>query len=1008
MNVNSKIDAGYTGRIGEEALIELLYKITRKVPSSFGLSREAIRTKLRKTENPLQSVDALEDLLEAQCQLALDRGVDALTGQISETGTKPKERKMKTPSVNKVKSSLLNHVAGFFALSTGVRTHAAFHDVWYSEIPWSTRRFCAYCKNHGHGMHDCVMFAAVVIKKDDEKRLKAVEGDVLKTPQVQDFINRMFGHQASDPEGRTNYKTNRGNTCLKYSAIVKARMMNAGKVSPNESDPRPGFRDSKALALVAPPGQTVLNVMKAMVPKDYDLMIEGFDEYPTIDVHVGEVSQFRDFEEGYEICTTSGNVISDARFDSGTEVTVGGWWKHKDLFDSYSSASGKVHVANDAPVNILARQGHKNVQLVPHGTVDEVTRLILVAKSLQDGAISVYPQISIGNVPRTSVDQDGYFEVRIIESRLAPSVNLSKNPFNEDAWGYSTAASFNVYSLAKQIPPIRIYSSVGNLELVERINSRNYEGIDFGEIIKLCRHVEDIAYDNLGDNPLSEVEEGLNLENEEPLIRRAIHEMIKSNFIRDKLLSMAERGLVTKVKSTEFESVVFAVQKKGNKLRMVVNLVDINNILRRDVNQLPHLETCFDDLSGSKYYGSLNVVSGFDQLGIIEEAKKYFNIVSEHGTFQLQFAPMGYHSTPEFFHQRMVDKVARASGTTESELTAAFRRFLKTISITAKQKLSLYDRTQDLLLVIDASDMFFSLILMQADSSERDKKLLEKRVVPMMFFSGKFQDSQGGSEINHGHLNRLQRWVLTLQQADVELNNVKGEDNVFAYMLSGWGITPERENHRVEAIWIMRAAMRRERSESDVFLGPQVSLTSNEKKYFRRMFKHPREVRKNSVRIWNPLRSKYSESSSSREGLYDPWNLEDGISHGLRPDGGLEIKVEKPSLEDDYIKLAMVYTESAVSLKEISSWVSAQRMKSEATVYEEVNMEVPRVGIDIIVSELPLSPNKQREKLTFERMQALDKEQISSFNPYYEGSWERVSEKELLNAQKQESLGDGL
>eukprot|EP00924_Labyrinthula_sp_SR-Ha-C_P016583 snap_masked-scaffold_6-processed-gene-8.13-mRNA-1 protein AED:0.44 eAED:0.50 QI:0/0/0/1/1/1/2/0/100 len=40
-----------------------------------------------------------------------------------------------------------------------------------------------------------------------------------------------------------------------------------------------------------------------------------------------------------------------------------------------------------------------------------------------------------------------------------------------------------------------------------------------------------------------------------------------------------------------------------------------------------------------------------------EEAKKYFNIVSEHGTFQLQFAHMGYHSTPVFFHQRMVDEV---------------------------------------------------------------------------------------------------------------------------------------------------------------------------------------------------------------------------------------------------------------------------------------------------------------------------------------------------------------
>eukprot|EP00924_Labyrinthula_sp_SR-Ha-C_P005542 augustus_masked-scaffold_68-processed-gene-0.1-mRNA-1 protein AED:1.00 eAED:1.00 QI:0/0/0/0/1/1/3/0/649 len=600
MNVNSKIDIGYIDRIGEEALIKLLFEITMKSPTSFGLSKEAIRTEVRKTETPLKSVDTLQDPLEDQRQFALDRGVDASTGQVSEVGNGSKEKRIKRPSVSKVESSLVNQVLGFSPYPQASRPipvnitgpsieviskEKIFRDVWYSEIPWSTRRSCAYCKNHGHGMHDCVMFVAVVIKKDDEKRFKAVEGDVLRTPQVQNFSNRMFDRQASDPKGITNYKTDRGSTSLKHSTIVKAGMMNSGKVSPNESDPRPGFRDSKALALVAPPGQKELSTMKAIVPKDYGLMIESFDEYPTIDVHVGEVSQFRDFEEGYEICTTSGNVISDARFDSGTEVTVGSWWKHKDLFDSYSSASGKVHVANDAPVNVLAvghmgllvkvngmesrscpranvvlvqsqnwpsflvrrpelrrmgldpaqnRKRHKNVQLVPHGTVDEVTRLILVAKSLQDGAISVYPQISIGNVPRTSVDQDGYFEVCITESRLAPSVNLSRHPLNEDARGCSTT-SFNVRSSAIQIPPIWIYSSVGNLDLVERINSKTFEGIDFGEIIKLRRHAEDIADDNLGDNLLSEVEEGLSIEDEEPLIRRAIHEMVDCSEVSEEM-----------------------------------------------------------------------------------------------------------------------------------------------------------------------------------------------------------------------------------------------------------------------------------------------------------------------------------------------------------------------------------------------------------------------------------------------------------------------------------------
>eukprot|EP00924_Labyrinthula_sp_SR-Ha-C_P016595 snap_masked-scaffold_6-processed-gene-8.15-mRNA-1 protein AED:1.00 eAED:1.00 QI:0/0/0/0/1/1/2/0/964 len=381
MNVNSKIDPGFTDRIGEEALIELLFEIPRKVPASFGLSKEAIRAKVRKTENPLKSIDALQNLLEAQRQFALDRGVGASTGQVSETGTRLKEKRMKTPTVSKVRSSLVNQVAGFtpYPQASGpmpvnitgpsvkvINKEKAFHDVWYSEISWSTRRSCAYCKNHGHGMHDCVMFAAVVIKKDDEKRLKAVEGDVLRTRQVQEFINRMFNRQAGDPEGRTDYKMDRGNTSLKHSAIVKARMMNAGKVSPDGADPRSGFRGSKVLALAAPSGKKELETVKAMVPEDYDPMIEGTEEYVTIDVHVGKLDQFRNFDEGYEICTTKGDVVGDAKFDSGAEVTVGSWWKHKDLLDSYSSAKGRVHVANDAPVNVLA-VGHMGLLVKVNG-----------------------------------------------------------------------------------------------------------------------------------------------------------------------------------------------------------------------------------------------------------------------------------------------------------------------------------------------------------------------------------------------------------------------------------------------------------------------------------------------------------------------------------------------------------------------------------------------------------------------------------------------------------------
>eukprot|EP00924_Labyrinthula_sp_SR-Ha-C_P000003 snap_masked-scaffold_101-processed-gene-0.25-mRNA-1 protein AED:0.14 eAED:0.28 QI:0/-1/0/1/-1/1/1/0/249 len=94
---------------------------------------------------------------------------------------------------------------------------------------------------------------------------------------------------------------------------------------------------------------------------------------------------------------------------------------------------------------------------------------------------------------------------------------------------------------------------------------------------------------------------------------------------------------------------------------MVLDLVTVNKVLHRDVNILPILETQLVNTSPARFYGCLDVVSGFEKLAITDRAKEYLNLIITHGVFQLQFAPMGYHSTPVFFHQRMVDHIAAAN-----------------------------------------------------------------------------------------------------------------------------------------------------------------------------------------------------------------------------------------------------------------------------------------------------------------------------------------------------------
>eukprot|EP00924_Labyrinthula_sp_SR-Ha-C_P004972 augustus_masked-scaffold_1-processed-gene-17.49-mRNA-1 protein AED:1.00 eAED:1.00 QI:0/0/0/0/1/1/6/0/963 len=135
----------------------------------------------------------------------------------------------------------------------------------------------------------------------------------------------------------------------------------------------------------------------------------------------------------------------------------------------------------------------------------------------------------------------------------------------------------------------------------------------------------------------------------------------KAEFVKEKVAGMVEKGMARKVRQAIYGSVAFAVPKKNNTWCMVLDIVAVNKVVHRDVNILPILETQLVNTAPARFYGYLDVVSGFDQLAITNCAKKYFNLMTTYGVFQLQFAPLEYHSTPVFFRQRMVNHIAAAN-----------------------------------------------------------------------------------------------------------------------------------------------------------------------------------------------------------------------------------------------------------------------------------------------------------------------------------------------------------
>eukprot|EP00924_Labyrinthula_sp_SR-Ha-C_P005398 snap_masked-scaffold_1-processed-gene-30.33-mRNA-1 protein AED:1.00 eAED:1.00 QI:0/-1/0/0/-1/1/1/0/836 len=697
----------------------------------------------------------------------------------------------------------------------------------------------------------------------------------------------------------------------------------------------------------------------------------------------------------------------------------------------------------------------------------------------------------------------------------------------------------------------------------------------------------------------------------------------KVEFVKEKLDGMVEKGMAKKIQQAIYGSVVFAVPKKNNAWCMVMDLVAVNKVLHRDVNILPILEMQLVKTAPARFCGCLDVVSGFDQLAITNRAKKYFNLMTTYGVFQLQFAPMGYHSTPVFFHLRTVDHIAAENYNREGngivqwiddtlihaknfkryirileeilrnlckwkvrispkksilfttgieycgrilqnggwnyskkyyekillvpkpeyvyelakllhlaqwltsavpemaelrdkimlfypemkgkkkkllkekkrilwndELETAFMRFKQRLAEAAKARLQHYDWNMDLILVTDASDKYHSAILFQARKEERGKELLKKIVYPMMFFSGKFDASQlvwgichkelypiirtfnklsyllpfhptavqvytdhlnlkailqGGSKINHGHLNRLQRWMVILQHVLVDIHHVDGDSNIFADMLTRWAAPTDNDGKAaVRMVRIQAQGTKRE-----------IPVLPRANKRLRRVSEKCRQETDAKIKEWFQeavldALSIYTERNDSLLGDEDLFfrikrDFEEWTPDLLQPKGRkwveevdlnftpkyfmqpsvmncrqiirrimrkplpqddapnfmkeVERQIRKEYSEEEWRKLTEDY---ATWPSEVPSDVSDTNKEryietdTYSTSEDEENTTARIRSVTVRVNHL--RPKQQMEKKIYASLKSLDKYRVSVFNPYFEGDWAPLTEAEVIEA----------
>ena len=117
------------------------------------------------------------------------------------------------------------------------------------------------------------------------------------------------------------------------------------------------------------------------------------------------------------------------------------------------------------------------------------------------------------------------------------------------------------------------------------------------------------------------------------------------------------RGLI-EPSSAAWSSPVVLVKRKDGKLRFCIDYRKVNSNTIGDAYPLPRIDESLDALAGSKLFSTLDLLSGYWQIPLDEDARDKSTFVTRNGLWRWRVMPFGLCSAPATF-ERLMERVLR-------------------------------------------------------------------------------------------------------------------------------------------------------------------------------------------------------------------------------------------------------------------------------------------------------------------------------------------------------------